>query len=212
MKEILLLLFIILNGKLFSQNQVRPFIGINVTNTRFHHLDKISNIDSTGLRLRNAYLPIFGTDINFDVMKNINLTTGLAVSFMGSNKYNRNIPQGLNIDPHLRLGYIRLPLNLNIEIINGIKILVGYSLNYNFRKNLNLNIMDENTFEEIETYQPFYHTGILGISKDWEKWRLTINYNKGLSRIFDTKNASNAYQIYLTMSGIQIAFGYIIKE
>lgn len=86
----------------------------------------------------------------------------------------------------------------------------GYSINYSFRKNLNFIAVYIGTFDGRGIYKSFHHTLLFRIKEERKKWSITVNYLKGISRIWDTKDFDPDMRAYLKLSSFQITAGYII--
>jgi hypothetical protein len=196
----------------YGQRVLRIFIGTNISNTDFHFVNTSTGFDSSGLRINNYVLPLMGADIAFTINRKLSITSGMGLSWMGSRNYHKGAPALFNIDPDLRLGYLRFPLIFNFELFHSLNIAVGYSFNYNFRKNQQFLTYNDQTLKIINIYKPFHHAINIGLSKDIGNFNILVNYQKGLSRIFDTKEINHDYRAYLTLGGLQLSLGYLIKE
>lgn len=204
-------LWIIVIGNIKSQSALRLYSGVNITNANYHLIDRLTNVDSSRLREKNYILPLLGVDLDFSLNSKFSLISGLGVSWMGSRNYQAIPDESIRTDSNLRLGYLRVPLILNYQVCDNVKFIGGYIFNYNFRKNQLLNTFDENNLL-IHTYKPFHHGAVVGLRFDKYSWSLAINYHKGLSKIWDTKSFHRDYRAYLTLGGIQVTIGYLIKE
>lgn len=208
---IIVIYFILSSNHIFGQNSIKVFGGTNITNCNFHFIHTYDQSDSSGLKLNNYILPTLGADINLSVTNKLNLVTGLGLSWMGSRNYQQNVPDIYKVDPNLRLGYIRIPMVLNLEVFHKTNIIGGYVFNYNFRKNQSFHTLDAYN-QLINIYQPVFHSVVVGIEREFGTWVVALNYQKGISRIWDTKDINSDFHAYLTMGGVQITLGYLIQD
>lgn len=196
---------------LYGQSSIRIFSGINLTNVNYNLKLNSTSIDSGGLEGKTYVLPFIGADMEFLLNKKFKLSTGLGVSWMGCKDYNKDIPSGINLEPNLRLGYIRIPCLINFEIIKELYLIIGYSFNYNFRKNQNLFVQDD-FGNRVNGFRIIHHAVILGLRRNFGDFSLMVNYHKGMTRIFDSKNINSEGRAYESLGGMQISVGYTINE
>ncbi len=212
-KLLFLFCLFLVSGTLKSQDAIRVYGGINLTNVKYYRKDPLNQADTSFWRINNYVLPILGADIDFNINSKFSLTTGLGVSFMGSRNYNfATPPEGVKIDSNLRIGYLRIPAILSYKIAHGISIFAGYSLNYSFRKNINFIAINLETLESKGIYKNFHHALLFGIKEEWKNWSITANYHAGISRVWDTKDFYPDKRAYLTLNGFQFTLGYIIRK
>jgi len=142
-----------------AQDNMRVFVGFNITNTDYHLQNNLTGSDSSGLRRENYLLPNCGFDLDFKLGKRLSTGIGFGVTVLGSRNYNTNFEdiENLQIDPDLRIGYLRFPFMLKYEIFNSLKIIGGYSLNYSFRKNQNFFAYEPGGQDLISIYNNVHH-------------------------------------------------------
>ena len=195
-----------------AQRSIVVYSGLNITNTTYHLDDDNNEFDTTYMLGNTQLLPHLGMDINFPFSEHFYITTGLGVNLMGSKNYNDTIPEGINLDHNLRLNYIKVPLLINVGIGSNISLFGGYSLNYCYRKNQNFFAADivNQTIDNI--FNDFHHTLILGLKLKLNSISLFFNYNKGLNRVWDTRDFYTSSRSFLKMEGYQISLGYLISD
>lgn len=207
----LLLYFLILSPVVsYSQDVLRFYLGANYSNVNYRLIDDTQGPDSGGLRTDYIVLPNVGCDIQYYLTSKFSLVTGLGVSWMGSKDYHKDLPDYINIDPDLKLGYLRVPIVLNMEFINNFFVFAGLSLHYNFRKNQGFFSVDDEG-NSINSYTPLHTALSFGLRKDIERFSFQAGYHKGLSKVSDLKNESGR-RAYLDLQGFQFSVGYLVSE
>ena len=195
-----------------AQDRLRVFGGGNITNVVYHLIDNNTGIDSSGPRENYILLPLLGIDMDFDLSNQFIITTGLGVSWQGSNNFKVSPPSpDINIDSDLNMGFLRIPILLNYAFNEKFKLLLGYSFQYNFRKNQGFFGQGPN-YEHVSFAKPFHHAALFGARFDINKWSFCANYQLGLSRIFDSKDFDPNKRAYLTLGGIQLTAGYLLTN
>jgi hypothetical protein len=195
----------------FSQVELKPFVGINFTNVNYHLIDNATGVDSSGLKRDNKLFPLAGMDLCFKFSNESQIITGLGVSWMGSNNFTDGVQGNARLDEDLILGYLRIPILYSYGGLWNIQIKGGISFNYNFRKNHNFfAINDDGSTSNV--YLPIHFGVLIGLEKEFSNWSFGVNYHKGVSRIYDTKVVQSAKRSYLTLGGLQISVGYLIRE
>lgn len=128
---------------------------------------------------------------------------------MGTRNFEPDVAvPGVNIDPHLCIGFIRVPVYVSYDI-NLIKFTLGYSLNYSYRKNQNFFAVNSSQF--VDVYSDFQHAVIAGIRKDWRLLSVACNLHIPLNSLSNTGLVLDENTLNEKLRGLQISMGYILR-
>lgn len=196
-----------------SQSSLTFYSGINISTSKYTSENTTTNIDSSGTLGSSSVRPIIGVDIEFGISENLFINTGLGVSMLGTRDYiDDNIPVGINIDNNLKLNYLRVPLEIKLKLIDKIGVIGGYSLNYCFRKNMNFFNFIIGSPDLSNIFNEIYHSTNFGLFFRDENIFVSVNYQIGLNRIWDTGNFFEARRDYLTLNSLVIKLGYYLSD
>jgi len=196
-----------------SQSSVTFYSGINISKSTYTSENIATNIDSSGTLGNSSVRPNFGVDIEFDISEKLILSTGLGVSMLGTRDYiDYDIPEGINIDKNLKLDYLSLPLEIKLKLIDNIGIMGGYSLNYCYRKNLNFFNFKIGSSSLSNIFSEIYHAFNFGLFFREKKWQVSVNYQIGLNRVWDTGNFYEIRRDYVTLNSLLIKLGYTLPD
>jgi len=210
--NLLVVVAVFCTSKISSQELVRVFGGINVTNIDKHRIIKDTGIDSAEIVPENYILPFLGVDVQIRISNKSKIVTGLGVDWMGAKNFGIGA-DGLyfKVDNNFKLGYLRIPLTYNLEVLSDLYVLGGGSINYNFRKTQGFFYLNPDG-SSVSYYSP-WHIGLLGgLRYDWKNLSLVLNYHYGLTRLYDSKELDADYHVYGELYGLQLSVGYLFEE
>lgn len=206
----------------FAQKSVTFFTGLNLTSTNYS-LFINGNLDTASYTKDKIILPSVGFNYRVPIFNKLYITTGLGLSYMGNAYYFDKVDTTvitypgvvdyIKYNPHFKIGYLRIPAVFEYKIHKVLYPFVGYSFNYSIRKNQNFwaaEIGDINSIRNI--YSNYHHALLFGLTYKLKNIEFTVNYHKGISRIWDTKDYKPDKRAYLTLSGIQFSIGYNISD
>lgn len=210
-KVIFLVFFFVTIGKATSQELVRVFGGINLTNIEAHRILSSDGSDSTGYNPDNFLLPRLGVDVQFKLTEKSKIVTGLSVEWMGAENFSKGYDGIFKIDDDFKLGYLRLPIQYHLMIFKNLYLTGGLSLNYNFRKTTGFYIAYPDGSTD-SYYQPWHIAFLGGLRYDLARISFGFNYHQGLTKLYDSKDLDTDYHVYGILYGIQFSVGYLFED
>lgn len=206
-------LFYLFHFEVASQSSLTFYSGVNISTSKYTSERTATNIDSSVILGSSTVQPNLGVDIEFMLSEQFSFYTGIGVSLIGTNNYfDYDLPQGINIDRDLKLSYLKVPLMVKLEFINNFSVVSGYSLSYCYRKNINLFNYIIGSPQLSSNFNEIYHAANLGLLYDKDKYIVSVNYQFGLSRIWDTGNHFEERRDYLTINSFILNIGYKLSD
>jgi hypothetical protein len=215
-------------NSLQAQKSVKLFSGVNYTTTKNSRYDFGKLNKSESYTNDPIFLPHFGFEYNIPLKNKFSFTTGLGVSMMGCKNFiekidftlidstlNPEIIEFWRSNPDLKIIYLRAPLFIQYELINGLSIFGGYTIQYSVRKSQNfaaIGNLNELPPKVKFIYRNFHHALNFGIQKNWKNFSISANYHLGINRITDTEDFDPNIRVYRTLYGLQFSVGYLILE
>ncbi len=193
------------------QKSLRIYLGNNISNCKYYLTDRATLHDTSYFKKKNIILPSFGFNMLIPINKDIKIISGLGLSWLGSKNYNEFVPDFINADHDLMLGYLKTPFEFEYKLTNYLKIDAGYSFYFNFRKNQVINAINL-SHVIINIYHPFYNSLNFGVKFQIKNFDLNLMYQKGISRIWDSKKYDPLIYAHLALNSFQITVGYSIFD
>lgn len=216
MKKILLslaMLAISLHG--FAQHEVHsltfiPKLGVNLANIQgddmYYHWQG-STPDGTLLKSKYRIGVVAGIEGEYQMSKPLSLSVGALYSLQGNQyddiEFQRNYSSTLHT--------VNVPVLLNFYVVKGLALKVGLQAGYAFYKKTSYDSFIDGHWLSSSTsasiYKPFDISVPVGISYDFNKLRVDLRYNYGLtsiSRVDGMPSVSNRV--------VQLSFGYCLGK
>lgn len=213
MKPILILLLLFILSELgYAQTTLKPYLGINYSNARYHFID--NELDKDSVIWKSHWKPFLriGADITSPISKKWDFTYGFGVSWLGSQDYNMTyVGANFEIPPDLVMGYIELPLIFGYKLINNIYIYGGSTIGYNFRKNQNFFYIYENGVS-VKTNNVWQLAANYGLRMNIHDVSFEFGAYHGLINLYNTGDIDPDKRAYLKMMSLQFKMAYIIRD
>lgn len=175
----------------FAQHEVgsltfMPKLGVNLAtiagDDMYYHWESET---ADGELLESTYRlgVVAGIEGEYQMSEKMGLSVGLLYSLQGNSYKDFEYQKGFKSTFH----GVNVPVLLNYYVVKGLAVKAGLQAGYVFYKNTSYESFIDGAWLSSKTsasiYKPFDIAIPLGVSYDFDKWRVDLRYNYGLTSI-----------------------------
>jgi hypothetical protein len=197
----------------FAQHEVgslkfMPKLGVNLAtiagDDTYYHWEKDGS-DVQLLKSKYRIGVVAGIEGEYQMSQPLSLSVGILYSLQG-NKYD-DIDYQRNYSSTFHA--VNVPVLLNFYVVKGLALKAGLQAGYVFYKKTSYDSLIDGSWVNSSTsasiYNPFDISVPVGISYDFDRWRVDLRYNYGLTSISKLEGLPTVHNRV-----IQLSLGYCL--